>query len=413
MARTGAAPRNVVFISRQRLVGATNGSSAYLLDLAKAVRDAGFVPHLVQPSPTVAGRWPVLSLRPEMDVFASHRIRGLVRIGRRFVTPAPHVYAAIARSLVASAGRRLGFSGAWTEDRKLPYAVAIPWTAADHRWLAQAARGKADIAIADYMFCAEGIASLPDPAVPSAIVMHDLFHARKGGGADSVALVTREQEVTMLSRADAVVAIQPAEAAFVAEHVPATRAIVAPMAATPVAAPQPGEHDRLLFVGSNTAPNVVGLQWFFDAVWPAIRAACPQATLDVAGTVGRAFDSAPEGVRLLGLVDDLDPLYTRAGVVISPLTFGSGLKIKLIEALARGKAIVATTITVEGAERETEDAVHVTDDAARFADHVVALNRDPAARAALAQAALTAARDHYSAQSCYAAFVEWLRSAAR
>ncbi len=411
MASTRPTPRNVVFISRQRLVGATNGSSAYLLDLARAVRDAGFVPHLVQPSATVAGRWPVLSLRPEMDVFATHQIRGLIRVGRRFVTPTPSVYVAIARSVAAGVARRLGLTGGWTQDRPLPYAVAIPWTAADHRWLAQATRGKADIAISDYMFCAEGIASLPDPSVPSAIIMHDLFHARKGGGADSVALVTREQEVAMLGRADVVVAIQPAEAAFVADHVPDTRAIVAPMAATPVTAAQPGEEDRLLFVGSNTAPNVVGLQWFFDAVWPAVRAACPNATLDVAGTVGRAFDTAPDGVRLLGLVDDLDPLYTRAGVVISPLTFGSGLKIKLIEALARGKAIVATPITVEGAERETDGAVHVTDDAARFAAHVVSLNRDVAARTALAGAALDAARRHYGAATCYAGFVEWLRGA--
>jgi succinoglycan biosynthesis protein ExoO len=404
--------RHVLFISRQRIVGATNGSSTYLLDLAHAVRAAGMIPHLVQPSPTVAGRWPMLTMRAETDVFASHRIRGMVRIGRRWISPVPRVYAAVARAVAASIARRLGVTARWTVDRPLPYAVAIPWTPADHAWLAAAARGIADVAIADYMFCAEGFRDLPDTAVPTAIVMHDLFHARAGKGQDSVALVDREQEIAMLAQADAVIAIQSAEAGFVTAHVPDTEAILAPMAASSVATAQPGRADRILFVGSNTAPNSVGLQWFFDSVWPAVRAAWPDARLDIAGSVARAFpQGGPEGVAFLGLVDDLDPLYAAAGIVISPLTFGSGLKIKLVEALAKGKAIVATTVTLQGCEAQCEGAVRVTDDPATFAGDIVALHRDDDARRALAEAALAAARRHFSAEACHAAFADWLRRA--
>ncbi len=401
---------NVLFISRQRIVGATNGSSAYLLDLARAVRAAGMVPHLVQPSPTVAGRWPILSMRPETGVFETHRIRGMLRIGRHWVSPVPGVYAAIARAGLAAIARRVGFAARWAVDRPLPYAVAIPWTAADHAWLAEAARDRADVAIADYMFCAEGFRDLPDRTVPTAIVMHDLFSARVGKGKDSVALVDRAQEIGMLAQADAVIAIQSAEAAFVETDVPDTQAILAPMAAHGVADAQPGRADRILFVGSNTAPNSVGLQWFFDHIWPRVRAGWPEARLDIAGSVARAFpQGGPDGVAFMGLVDDLGPLYADAGIVISPLTFGSGLKIKLIEALAKGKAIVATTVTMQGCERECAGAVRVTDDPSLFAEHILALHRDDSARAALAGAALEAARRHFSATACYAAFTLWLQ----
>jgi len=402
---------NILFISRQRIVGATNGSSAYLLDLARAARGAGLVPHLVQPSATITGRWPMLTMRNEMDVFATHQVRGLVRIGRRFLSPSPRVYAALARGAVAAIARSLGLSAAWAADRPLPYTVAIPWTPADHAWLRSAVRGKADIAVADYMFCAEGFQDLPSTEVPTAIVMHDLFHARAGGAYDSVALVDREREVAMLAEADVVITIQATEAAFIENHVPAVRAILAPMAAEPVTAAQPGASGRILFVGSNTAPNSVGLQWFFDAVWPLVQADWPAARLDIAGSVARAFPGGgPAGVSFLGLVDTLTPLYASSEIVISPLTFGSGLKIKLVEALAHGKAVVATTVTIQGVEHECTSAVRVSDDPVAFARHIVALHNDRAARTALAEAALAAAQNHFSPKACYAEFTDWLNA---
>ena len=410
----GAAGTPVLFISRQRIVGATNGSSSYLLDLATAVRAAGMVPHLLQPSPALAGRWPVLSMRPEMAVFATHHIRGLIRIGQHFIAPSPRIYLAIARAGLAALVRRCGIDARWAQDRPMPYAIAQPWTARDHAWLRRASRGKAAIAIADYMFCAEGFADLPDPDVPTAIVMHDLFHARGNAAQDSVALVDRAQELAMLGKANAVIAIQSAEAAFVRDELPRSTVVLAPMAAVAVAEAQPGTADEILFVGSNTAPNVVGLGWFLDTVWPTIVAARPDARLTVAGSVARGFShAAPPGVSFMGLVDDLSPLYARAGVVISPLTFGSGLKIKLVEALAQGKAIVATSVTLQGAEQACAGAVRVCDTPALFAQAVIDLLGDAPARTALAQAALAAARAHFAAPACHADFTRWLLSAER
>lgn len=369
------------------------------------------VPHLVQPAPSIAGRWPILTLRPEMKVFETHAVRGLVKVGDRFVVTDPRVYAATIWAVVSRVVRGLGVRSDWARDRPLPYAVAIPWTPADHRFLAAAAKGRAQIVIADYMFTIEGLDGLSGVRPPSAIVMHDLFHARSGGTRDSVTSISRDEEIERLGKADAVVAIQVEEADFVRRALPHSQVIVAPMAAASCDHPQPGADGTLLFVGSNTAPNVVGLEWFFERVWPLVRSSQPNLRLSIAGTVSRAFPKGgPPGVDFLGLVDDLEPLYRRAGLVICPLTFGSGLKIKLIEALAAGKATIATPVTLQGVEAACEGAVARAETAEDFAAAVLRYSADTEARRALGERALDVARSTFGETACYAEFSNWLHS---
>ena len=360
------------------------------------------------------GRTPVVRESPDVDVFATRRARRVVRVGRWALSLDPATWIAAGQGVLAAAMRRAGLRGAWVRDRPQPYSVAIPWTAADHRYVREHLKS-ADVVVADYIFQTDAFADVPGP-VPTAIVMHDLFHARDtnreaGSGREAVAGIDGELEAEMLSRADAVVAIQKAEAEWVVLNVSGTQVILAPIAIDAAVAPQVGGGDRLLFVGSATAPNVVGLRWFLDEVWPEIRRQRPGAMLDVAGAVGRAFSDAPDGVHFLGLVPSLAEVYARAAVVISPLTFGSGLKIKLAEAMAAGKAIVATGVTLQGVEAECKDAVLVADTAPAFAAAVVALLSDEARRSTLASEALAAARTHFSPDACHRDLISWLREA--
>lgn len=397
---------HVLFVSRQRILGRTNGSSVYLLDLAHAVRDAGFTPHLIQPSPSLMGRLPYMRLQPETRIFATHRIRGVVHLGPMVFSPNPAVLARALRAVVCRCARRAGITARWAADRPAPYAISAPWTPKDRAYIRRHARRTCDIVIADYAFQAPAFDEVAD--APRAIVMHDLFHARApdANGRDSVASLDRETEVALLSKADAVIAIQASERRFVEEHVCA-QPILAPMAANPVDQPQPGQAVRLLFVGSNTAPNVVGLEWLFESVWPDLRREIPDVSLDIVGSVSSAFGKAPAGIVFHGRVDDIAPFYARAGIVLSPLTFGSGLKIKLIEGLAQGKAMVVTSVTLQGVENECRGAVIVADGPRDFLNGIVALT-DDTRRLAMATAALAVANRHFSAQACHAQFVAWL-----
>lgn len=410
----------VVIVSRQRLIGATNGSSAYLLDLARTIRAAGFVPQLLQPSPDVMGRVPFYRARPEMDVFAGHRIRGVARIGRWFVSRDPGVWSDAALGVIRSMARRLGLTAPWTRDRPRPYAIAAPWTGRDRAWLAAQQQGEAaDLVIADYAFQSEAFAVLGTPRGRCAIVMHDLFHSRSGSGAgaegDSVASLGRDEEFALLSRAGAIIAIQQDEAEVVARALPGARVVLAAGTREPEPPHPPGDPGRLLFVGSRTAPNSDGLRWFLETAWPQLRAAAPAIRLDVVGTVAADFagSSIPEGVTLHGLVPDLAPFYRRAGVVISPLRFGSGLKIKLVEALAWGKPAVVTPVTLQGIEEACGPAVLSAGTAEGLVAAILALQGDEALRVRLTRCARAVVAAHFARETAHRALREWLQDAAK
>jgi succinoglycan biosynthesis protein ExoO len=220
----------------------------------------------------------------------------------------------------------------------------------------------------------------------------------------------------MLARAGTVIAIQQDEADFVTGALPQVRVILAPGTRTPEARQTtPGSPHRLLFVGSRTAPNSDGLAWFLEAVWPTIAAAAPATRLDVVGTVAADFAGArlPEGVRMHGLVPQLAPFYARAGIVIAPLRFGSGLKIKLVEALAWGKPMVVSPVTLQGVEEACGPAVMVAESAAGFAAAVLSLQHDEGLRSRLSQAARAAVAEHFAPAGTHRQLREWAQEAVK
>ena len=106
------------------------------------------------------------------------------------------------------------------------------------------------------------------------------------------------------------------------------------------------------------------------------------------------------------MVKDLDPLYRQAGVVISPLRIGSGLKIKLIEALSRGKSVVATSKTLQGVVEHLGDCVVIEDDPELFARAIVRLLTDRNKRTALGARGLNKIREQFTLEKCYGALLK-------
>ena len=380
-------------ISRQRVVGATNGSSAYLLALAKGLSEIGYELRLVSPSPATFGRWPALPLRPEMSLFGSVAFRGGIRIGSTVVATDPRT---LWRALHGAADRLLARHGHAGSAGKAPYAIALPWSDDDLMFVAREARG-ACLVVADYAFGTEAIPYALGHE-RSVVVMHDLFSSMRPGSL--VEPIAVGDEMRMLARADATIAIQEREAATVRAALPDRDVVLVPMPARPVAGAQPGVDGRLLFVGSDTAPNREGLAWFLGEVWPLIRAGRIDAVLDVAGSVCAGIAHRPDGVRLLGRVDCLDALYRDAAVVISPLKIGTGLKIKLVEALAHGKALVVTSVTLQGVEDCAADAVREADDPRLFASAALELLGDAGTRQELGERALAVAEQRFGHAAC-------------
>jgi len=170
-------------------------------------------------------------------------------------------------------------------------------------------------------------------------------------------------------------------------------------------APEP---NRVLFIGSFAhLPNVLALDWFLREVWPAVRQAAPSAVFHVIAGQRHEFfleryrgqaspDLAQPGVELEGFVPDPRPAYRRAAVVVAPLLASAGTNIKIMEAMAMGRAIVSTPAGINGLDDLQPGAdVVVTRTAAAMASAILDLLSNPERRSALERRARSTVEARY------------------
>jgi len=144
-------------------------------------------------------------------------------------------------------------------------------------------------------------------------------------------------------------------------------------------------------------PNVDAALWFADAVWPHILAQRPLATWAIVGQKPHArLDRLRDlpGVTLTGWVERVQPYLAGARVVVMPFRIGSGTRLKLIEAMAAGKAIVSTAVGAEGFPVQHGREIWLADSAEGLATAVLHLLAQPDERDRLGQAARQFARQY-------------------
>jgi glycosyltransferase involved in cell wall biosynthesis len=154
--------------------------------------------------------------------------------------------------------------------------------------------------------------------------------------------------------------------------------------------PPSGEPPTLLFTGSmDHPPNGEGVRWFAEQAWPEVRRRVPGVRLLVVGrnppAAVRALARDPS-IEVTGGVPSVAPFFHRASAVVIPLRSGGGTRLKALEAMAAGRAIVSTSIGVEGLEVRDGHDVLLRDDAASFAEGAVRLLEDEALARRLAAA---------------------------
>jgi glycosyltransferase involved in cell wall biosynthesis len=120
---------------------------------------------------------------------------------------------------------------------------------------------------------------------------------------------------------------------------------------------------RALFVGSLWyRPNAEGVDWLLGRVWPIVRARMPQATLLLVGAapaqMRQKWEQSP-GVSAPGFVDDLAQAYREARAVVVPIHTGGGTNIKVLEAMAHGRACIVTSFIHQAFGGVFEDQAHL------------------------------------------------------
>jgi glycosyltransferase involved in cell wall biosynthesis len=126
----------------------------------------------------------------------------------------------------------------------------------------------------------------------------------------------------------------------------------------------------LFFIGAlDWGPNQEGLDWFFREVWPEIRSRLPGLTLDIAGRNPAYYFNGrnlPDNVRLEGEIENAIEFFHHHTVMIVPLLTGSGIRIKILEAMAMGKSVISTRIGAGGLEAKHGEHLYLADTPAEY-----------------------------------------------
>jgi len=156
-------------------------------------------------------------------------------------------------------------------------------------------------------------------------------------------------------------------------------------------------------------PNVEGFLWFWEEVWPLVRARVPQARLTCIGK------NPPERIRALdghsnvdvpGYVEDLAPYLAETAAFVVPLRTAGGMRVKIVDAWCWGLPVVSTTIGAEGIDIQDGENILIADSPEAFASAVVRVMTDGEAGARLRVAGRHWAEEQYDWRRAYGAWDE-------
>ena len=202
-----------------------------------------------------------------------------------------------------------------------------------------------------YLACVRGPRRILNQYEPGAHAARERWRSGERGLRRYLEMRAWERyERAVARRADAVVVLTVRDREAMLPYSPTTPLVVIPLgieaperALDPAGQPPPS----VLFVGNfQHPPNVEAAVRLAGSIFPRVRQRCPEAVLHLVG------DAPPEvsgpGVVVTGRVPSVEPWLDRAAVIAAPLASGGGMRVKVLEALAAGKAVVASPLAAEG-----------------------------------------------------------------
>ncbi|WP_222165362.1 glycosyltransferase family 4 protein [Edaphocola aurantiacus] len=159
-------------------------------------------------------------------------------------------------------------------------------------------------------------------------------------------------------------------------------------------------------------PNQEGILWFLEQVWPIVLQQVPQAHLHLAGrNMPESFTTGHwPGVTVAGEVADARAFEQDKNILIVPIHSGGGIRVKILQSMARGKAVITTAVGLQGIEAATDGKeVLVADTAPAFATHCISLLNNINMVTEMGEQAFQLIRRHYELEQVSAYFVHTLR----
>ncbi len=136
------------------------------------------------------------------------------------------------------------------------------------------------------------------------------------------------------------------------------------------------EFPSLFYIGAlDWFPNQQGLEWFFENVWSDVISKKPNLKFYLAGRNPNAWDYIKKrklkNVEILGEVEDAYDFMASKSIMVVPLFAGSGIRVKIIEAMALGKVVISTSVGAEGIECEDGKNILLSDTKEKFIEKIL------------------------------------------
>lgn len=159
------------------------------------------------------------------------------------------------------------------------------------------------------------------------------------------------------------------------------------------------EENLIIHVGSLTAyTKLPAMEWFIEQVLPIVKKIIPRIKLELAGAVPDEFKNkySSDSIHIYGKVDDARPYLQRGSVFIAPQFVGSGIRIKILNAMATGNAVVSSPVACEGLPVKNGEHLIIAGDKQCFADSICTLLNDPVKRDEMGYRARKLVEDQFS-----------------
>lgn len=246
------------------------------------------------------------------------------------------------------------------------------------------AREAFDVAFVEYVFMSKAFEAMP-PGILKILDTHDRFALRhrtflEAGLAPQWFSTSIAEENAGFRRADYILAIQEREAEIFARQLGDGERVIAvghlldlQPRITPAATPS------AVFLASGNPINIDAARYFVESVLPLILREKPDFKFMLAGDVGNGFTNAGNAVVCLGRVPAIADAFRAAAVAVNPVRVGTGLSIKMMEALACGAACISSATGSRGLERYRGVAFELVldNDPAAMAGAVLSLLANP------------------------------------
>lgn len=169
---------------------------------------------------------------------------------------------------------------------------------------------------------------------------------------------------------------------------------------------QIGKH--LYFLGAmDWLPNIEAAQYILE-MFPVIKTIAPEITLHIAGKGSKEKFDSSEGIVVEGFVENLDELYAKSGILVSPVFTGSGIRVKILEAMAAGIPVISTSKGAVGIDYASTECIKIADTRTELIDACVELHTNEQARTTLGTKAKAYIRSNHDEKIIATKLIEFI-----